>query len=221
MHNKKNGCGCEGEHQKENSCENSCGCENDCCITICNLLKVGLENDTLVKFIKDKYGKDLTKIIISNTSIIQNPRIILEITKFINCKIDEMCVTCCVKETMKNKINDLTYKFFEKLLFLQNQYYQTQERRCGDICDCFNMILCGKIYIALSANVIDGTDFADVFQYEVTLDHYFKMIFSILYLSFSAKCCCTEQHQPVCDCEMDFCNVVKFIFSFFLFLLCN
>lgn len=242
MHN-KNDCGCEKKHQKENNSENNsnnCGCDNnndnnECCLTICNLLKVGLENDTLVKFIKGKYGKDLTKIIISNTSIIKNPRIILEIAKFINCKIDEMCVTCCVKETMKNKINDLTYKFFEKLLFLQNQYYQSldpQNNTCEnssscsgngngncncEMYDCFNIILCGKIYIALSSNLIEGVTFEDVFEYEVTLDHYFKMVFSILYLSFSSKCCCNEQHQSVCDCEMDFNDMVKFLFSFFCF----
>jgi len=125
---------------------------------------------------------------------------------------------------MKNKVNDLTYKFFEKLLFLQNQYYQnldpqnnTCNKPCNDMCECFNIILCGKIYIALSSNIIEGINFSDVFEYEVTLDHYFKMIYSILYLSFSAKCCCNERHQPVCDCEMDFCDMVKFLFSFFCF----
>jgi len=159
--------------------------------------------------LKKQFGKEF--ISLSDITILENPRLIIDLGKFINSKVDELCAPCCVKELIKNKIVNLTLKFYNKILIIRAENNQCDDILCSDqLCKYADISLCGKVYI--NNNSPDNIEVL-----KVTLGQYIKMVIGIIYLSFSSKCCCNKKHKLVCDCEMNFNDAIKYILSFICF----
>ena len=186
------------------------------------LHKFGLGSKVINKFIKNKYGKNFNKITISNDNLMRNPKIIFKLEEFISQKISEICVAQHVKEAMKNKINDFTHNFFKRLLSSNNienidKINFINENECID--EYSDITLFEKIYVIINSSTMKPPgDFKKNFANETTIEHYLKMVFSIIFISFSSEYYNSEEQNLLSNCNMDSYDVIKYIFSYFCFL---